>query len=101
MITNSLLDFIKSAGYTIEVVKEDERIKFIKSFDKPPWDEKDIYWQRYPWQKFGSVSSGICMVWCWYRDDVILKKCTDEDIDEAYSQMKAYYEHEQFHTVDN
>lgn len=52
----------------------------IKQHKEPPWHDDDIYWMREPWQKFGGVSSGICMKWCWFRDDVILKRATREDM---------------------
>lgn len=57
-----------------------ELIQTIKSHSEPPRNEDDIYNMRYPWQKFGGVSSGICMCWCWYRDDVILEKATKADM---------------------
>lgn len=57
-----------------------ELIQKIKSHSEPPRDKNDPYYQRYPWNKFGGVSSGICMCWCWYRDDVIFEKATKEDI---------------------
>lgn len=57
-----------------------ELIQKIKSHSEPPMDKNDLYYQRYPWNKFGGISSGICMCWCWYRDDVILEKATKEDI---------------------
>ena len=91
MNNNSIVEYLKQFQYKITEVKHDKRIDYIKSFDKPPWDENDIYWHRYPWQKFGCVSSGICMAWYWYRDDVILKNCIDEDIEEACQQMRDYY----------
>lgn len=65
-----------------------ELIHKIKSYDKPPWDNRDPYWQRDPWQKFGGVSSGICMRWCWYRDDVIMRSATEEDLSEAIRQLE-------------
>jgi hypothetical protein len=64
-----------------------ESIRKIKSHSEPPWDKHDIYYMRYPWQKFGGVSSGVCMGWCWYRDDVILRNVSQEDIDEALKQL--------------
>lgn len=65
-----------------------ELIHKIKSYDQPPWDKNDAYWQRDPWQKFGGVSSGICMRWCWYRDDVIMNSTTEEDLLEALRQLE-------------
>lgn len=62
-------------------------IKTIKSYEQPPFRKDDIYYHREPWQKFGGVSSGICMVWCWYRDDVILEKATPQDIMAAYKEI--------------
>lgn len=72
-----------------------ELVHKIKRNKEPPWRDDDIYWMRKPWQKFGGVSSGICMKWCWFRDDVILKQATKEDmllaldeIDESARGMK-------------
>ena len=64
-----------------------EKIKKIKEYEAPPWDDNDIYYHREPWQKFGGVSSGICVKWCWYRDDIINDKTTDEDVDMAYNEI--------------
>ena len=65
-----------------------ELIRRIKSYDQPPWNNKDPYWHRDPWQKFGGVSSGICMRWCWYRDDVIIRNVTEEDLSKAIRQLE-------------
>lgn len=59
----------------------------IKSYDAPPWDDNDIYYHRSPWQKFGGVSSGIVMCWCWYRDSVILEQASVNDIIQAYREI--------------
>lgn len=67
-----------------------EKIKKIKEYEEPPWDDNDIYYHREPWQKFGGVSSGICMNWCWYRDEIIDAKTTDEDVDMAYNETIKY-----------
>ena len=64
-----------------------EKIAFIKSHAEPPQVDDDIYNLRKPWQKFGGVSSGICMCWCWFRDDVIEEKATDEDVDMAFNEF--------------
>lgn len=65
-----------------------EKIQYIKSFSEPPFLNDDIYWHRYPWPLFGGVSSGICMCWCWYREDII-EKASDEDVEAAYKEMMA------------
>ena len=88
MTDNSLIEWLKQFQFEVEEVKHDKRIDYIKSFNEPPWDDNDPYYLRDPWPKFGGVSSGICMKWCWYRDDVIFKKCSENDIAEAYHQMK-------------
>lgn len=62
-------------------------LQIIKGYNKPPFDKNDPYWQRKPWQKFGGVSSGICQCWCWYRDDIIMKNTTDEDIEMALKEF--------------
>ena len=64
-----------------------EKIKKIKEYENPPWDKNDIYWLREPWNKFGGVSSGICMMWYWYRDEIVDIKTTDEDVDMAYNEI--------------
>ena len=69
-----------------------EKIRYIKSFKEPPFLEDDIYYLRNPWSKFGGISSGICMCWCWYKDDVILNKITEEDLELAYEEIKRFYE---------
>lgn len=63
-----------------------EKIRKIKSYGTPPFDEADPYYEREPWQKFGGISSGICMAWGWFRDGVILEKTTDEDIEKALKE---------------
>jgi hypothetical protein len=67
-----------------------ERIQFIKSFKHPPLDRNDIYFLRSPWNKFGGVSSGINMAWCWYRDDCI--DASDHEVEVAYNEIKNFYE---------
>ena len=69
-----------------------EKIKFIKSFKEPPFLKNDLYYERSPWPKFGSVSSGICMCWCWYRDAYI--SATDDEVDMAYDEIKKFYNKE-------
>lgn len=59
----------------------------IKSYETPPYIEDDAYYKREPWQKFGGVSSGIVMKWCWFRDEVILERATEEDILRAAKEM--------------
>ena len=80
----SSIDFISELFSGAVEVKQDQEllnlIHQIKSHKEPPEDKSDIYNLRYPWQKFGGVSSGIYMVWFWYRDEVILEKATKEDI---------------------
>ena len=65
-----------------------ELIHKIKSYKEPPWDKHDAYWQRDPWRKFGCVSSGICMCWCWYRDEVIMRNADANDVAEALRQLE-------------
>lgn len=55
-----------------------EKIAFIKSHAEPPQVDNDIYNLRKPWQKFGTVSSGICMCWCWFRDELVDSKIKSE-----------------------
>ena len=63
-----------------------DMIHKIKKHETPPKREDDPYDLRYPWQKLGGVSSGICMAWCWYWDTVILEKATKEDLIAALSE---------------
>ena len=63
-------------------------IAFIKSHSHPPYEDGDLYFQRYPWNKFGAVSSGICECWCWFKDFVIEEKATDIDVETAYQAIK-------------
>ena len=76
-------------------MSREEKLQFIKSHTEPPYKIKDPYYMREPWQKFGGISSGICMCWCWYRDEVILQMVTDEDLDKAYKEMKKHNKHRQ------
>lgn len=63
-------------------------IHTIKSYAAPPFIEDDAYYMREPWQKFGGVSSDIVMKWCWFRDEVILEKATEDDILKAVREMR-------------
>ena len=67
-------------------------IKSIKIHVAPPFIASDVYYERKPWPKFGAVSSGICECWCWYRDEVILEKASDEDVILALKEMNDYDE---------
>lgn len=73
----------------VDVVHLDkmEKIKKIKEYTEPPMYPDDPYWHREPWQKFGVVSSGICMRWYWYRDEVIDAKTTNDEVDMAYNEV--------------
>ena len=79
-------------------------IKKIMQRKEPPFDENDIYYERKPWNKFGTVcdTGSIGVGLCWYKVSVILSKVTDEElilaleeienenmtIDEAIAQLK-------------
>lgn len=65
-----------------------EMIHKIKEYKEPPYTEDDPYYLRYPWTKFGTVSSGIYVKWYWYNDEAILQKTTAEDIIKAYKEIK-------------
>lgn len=84
-------DFLTWLFQNAEEVKQDEELLIlihkIKEYDTPPYDDNDPYYLKYPWQKFGGVSSGICMAWHWYKDEVILEKATKEDIILALSEL--------------
>lgn len=75
----------------IVIMKEKEKLEIlrkIKQHKEPPFLTSDAYYHREPWQKFGVVSSGICMCWCWYRDEIILSKTTDDDLVKALKEME-------------
>lgn len=62
-----------------------ERIDIVKKITQrkePPFDENDIYYERKPWKKFGTVcdTGSIGVGWCWYKVSVILSKVTDEEL---------------------
>ncbi len=61
----------------------------IKKHQEPPYREDDPYNHRYPWQKLGAVSSGICMAWGWYWDTVILENATKDDLLAALTEYEA------------
>lgn len=65
-----------------------DQIHEIKSYEKPPYLEKDPYYLRYPWDKFGGISSGIYEKWYWYRDTVILGRATEQDIQYALLEIR-------------
>lgn len=60
----------------------------IKGHKEPPYEKSDLYNMRDPWPKFGGIYAGIWMGWCWYRDDVILKQATKDDILFALQQFE-------------
>jgi hypothetical protein len=64
------------------------KIAEIKSYRKPPFIEADAYYSREPWRKFGGISSGIYMGWCWFRDEYIYSQATEKDIEKAYNEIK-------------
>lgn len=74
-----------------EILTELDIIRKIKSYPVPPHDDNDIYNMRYPWNKFGAVSSGIYECWGWWFDDIILQDTTHEDRMKAYKEITEYY----------
>ena len=74
-----------------EILKVMEEIKYIKSFGNPPLLKDDLYYHRYPWYKFGGVSSGICEGWQWYSDEYIFRYTKEKDRRSAKKQMEKYY----------
>ena len=68
-----------------------QMINQITKYEKPPFKAEDIYYERELWQKFGGVSSGICMRWCWYADFAILMKATEEEIITALTEIEDFY----------
>ena len=74
-----------------EILKVMEEIKYIKSFGNPPLLKDDLYYNRYPWYKFGGVSSGICEGWQWYSDEYIFRYTKEKDRRSAKKQMEKYY----------
>ena len=51
---------------------------------EPPYDENDIYYTRDNWQKYGGVSSGICMGWCWFKS---VRELPDDELLELYDKV--------------
>ena len=89
---NDFLRLLFDGAREVNITEEDKEllnlIYRIQSYSEPPKRDDDIYDLRNPWQKFGGVSSGICMAWFWYRDDVIFEKATKEDILLALSELE-------------
>lgn len=70
---------------------EEERIDLlskIKKHREPPFLNDDAYYNRRPWNKFGGVSSGICVCWNWYQDKFILENATDNDLITAFQEIE-------------
>ena len=65
-------------------------IRNILTENEPPYKHNDLYFERKPWKKFGGVSSGICMKWCWYSERIILKNTTLEEVETAWEEMQQY-----------
>jgi len=67
-----------------------ERLKIIwqiKAYKEPPFLDSDIYYTRLPWAHIGGLGS-FAMSWCWFRDEVILAKATDDELVEALKELK-------------
>lgn len=74
-------------------MKKISMIVFIKTHKSPPPDVNDPYYLREPWKKFGGVSSGICMEWCWFKTDVIDSLTTIEEVEMAFYEILSIGEH--------
>ena len=73
-------------------MKKTNVIEFIKSYDAPPFDTKDPYYLREPWNKFGGVSSGIYMKWCWFRTEIIDDMASDIEVEKALREITNQFE---------
>lgn len=66
-------------------------IRKIKQYKEPPYRKDDSYFLRSLWNKFGTVSCGICEKWYWFTDETILQIATAEDIIQAYNEITKFY----------
>ena len=57
--------------------------KILKS--EPPMNNDDPYHLKDFWHKYGIVSSGICMCWCWYRS---VRGLPLEELELIYKKLK-------------
>ena len=57
--------------------------KILKS--EPPMNMKDLYHINDFWSKYGGISSGICMKWCWYRS---VRELSLEEVEMIYKKLK-------------
>lgn len=57
--------------------------KILKS--EPPMSLRDPYHTKDFWSKYGGVSSGICMKWCWYRS---VRGLQLEEVELIYKKLK-------------
>ena len=62
-------------------------IREIKSYKNPPFLDSDIYYLRLPWAHIGGLGS-FTMSWCWFRDEVILAKATDDELINAAEELR-------------
>ena len=65
----------------------------LKSYPSPVCRDHDPHYERIPWQKFGTITSGICQAWEWYQDDVILfeKRASRDEIKAALDLTSTEY----------
>lgn len=65
----------------------------LKSYPSPVCRDHDPHYERIPWQKFGTITSGICQAWEWYQDGVILfeKRASRDEIKAALDLTSAEY----------
>lgn len=68
-------------------MKKLEKIKLIKENSSPPFSKDDRYNLRYPWPKFGNVSSKSNMEWVWFSDRKINAKASEIDVNNAMLSM--------------
>jgi hypothetical protein len=50
-----------------------------------------LYYTRSPWCSFAAVCGYICEFQDWYKDEIILQKATDEEIESVYNYMKNHH----------
>jgi hypothetical protein len=65
------------------IMSREEMIeKILKS--KPPYDKSDIYYTRDNWSRYGGISSGAYVCWCWFKS---VRELPDDELLELYNKV--------------
>lgn len=62
-----------------------QKVVYMKSFGAPPVMQSDLYYQRYPWNKLGTLEP-YALQWVWRTNEWIEQNITDAEIDLAFSE---------------